>query len=73
MFKMYAEYKDGASLYFTEQNEELCMYEITKASSIHGDVTYYSSVTDGEHYIDGEYYDHFDYDLRKYVTEEEKV
>lgn len=69
MFKMYAKYKGGVELYFTEKNEEECMCGIADAEEKHGECEFYSSVTDGEHFVDGEYYDYYDYENECYVVE----
>lgn len=67
MFKMYAEYEDGTGLYFTKKSEDDCMCSINDETE-HGACTFYTGVTDGEHYIDGEYYDYYDEEKDCYMT-----
>lgn len=68
MFRMYAAFWDGKSSYFEDDNEELCMCRIAQAEDNHGKCKYYTSVTDGEHFINGEYYDYYDEENECYVV-----
>lgn len=53
-WKMYAEYTDGAELYFYGNSEEECIQEIADRQEEHGECTMYTGVND-EDYVDGEY------------------
>ena len=53
-FYYYAEYADGASLYFKGFSEDECIENIAKEAENHGECTLYTGVNDDD-YVDGEY------------------
>lgn len=53
-FIFLAKYEDGTSLSFGGNDEDDCMYKITKAIEKHGDCVWYGGYND-EDYVAGEY------------------
>ena len=53
-WKMIGRYADDEEIYVGGQDEEDCMYELIEKQKQHGNLVWYSGVTD-EDYVDGEY------------------
>ena len=52
-FLMYAEYEDGAELYFNGESEDDCICAIAQTEDLHGKCVFYTGVT-SDYFIDGE-------------------
>lgn len=53
-WKMVGRYADDEEIYVGGQDEEDCMYELIEKQKQHGNLVWYSGVTD-EDYVGGEY------------------
>lgn len=53
-WKMIGRYADDEEIYVGGQDEEDCIYELIEKQKQHGNLVWYSGVTD-EDYVDGEY------------------